>query len=73
MNYHISAKERKRLIHHLVVARRHAGFNQTDAAHKLGRSQTYLSKIEIGQRKIDVLELKQLAKLYHKPVLYFLR
>ncbi len=68
-----SAKERKRLIHHLVVARRKAGLNQTDAAKKLGRTQTYLSKIEVGQRKIDVLELKRLAKLYHKPVLYFLR
>lgn len=73
MDYRISAKERKRLLHHLVVARKYVGLNQTDAARKLGKTQTYLSKIEVGQRKIDVLELKQLAKLYHKLILYFLR
>ena len=68
----IYSKAHKRLIKRLIHARKKAGLNQTEAAKKLGRTQTYLSKIEVGQRKIDVLELKRLAKIYKKPVIYFL-
>lgn len=68
----IYSTEHKKLISRLVKARKMTGLNQTEAAKKLGRTQTYLSKIEVGQRKIDVLELKKLAKIYNRPVNYFL-
>jgi hypothetical protein len=39
----------------------------------MGRSHTFLSKCESGERSLDVMELLQLANIYKKPVNYFLR
>ncbi|MEK7075252.1 MAG: helix-turn-helix transcriptional regulator, partial [Patescibacteria group bacterium] len=36
-------------------------------------TQSYLSKIESGQRRFDVLQLKEFAKLYKKPLDYFVK
>ncbi len=67
----IYSSDHKRLISRLIKARKEAGLNQTAASKLLGRTQTYLSKIEVGQRKIDVLELKKLSKIYKKPITFF--
>jgi len=68
----IYKKEHKRLIDRIVKARKEAGLSQVKAAKLLGKSQSYISKIEVAQRKIDVIELKRLAELYNKPMGYFL-
>jgi hypothetical protein len=39
----------------------------------MGRSHTFLSKCESGERSLDVMELLQLANIYKKPVNHFLR
>jgi hypothetical protein len=39
---------------------------------RLGMAHSFLSKCETGDRRIDVLELIQLAQLYGKPPQYFL-
>lgn len=41
----------------LVQLRTHAGVTQTQLATKLGIPQSRVSKIEIGERRIDVIEL----------------
>lgn len=46
-----------RMLARLVEARRSAGLNQVELAEKLGRPQSFVSKIEKGDRRIDVLEL----------------
>jgi transcriptional regulator with XRE-family HTH domain len=46
-----------RMLACLVQARRAAGLNQVELAEKLGRPQSFVSKIEKGDRRIDVLEL----------------
>ncbi len=38
----------------------------------MGKSRTFLSKCELGERRLDVIELQQIAKIYGKTVLYFL-
>lgn len=72
MKSDIYSKEHGRLIKRLIQARQEAGLNQIEAAKRLGRSQSYLSKIEVGQRKVDVIELKKIARVYKKPTSYFL-
>ncbi|MCK4815143.1 helix-turn-helix transcriptional regulator [bacterium] len=68
----IYSKEHKRLIGRIITARREAGLSQVQAANLLGKSQSYMSKVELAQRKIDVIELKRLAQIYKKPMSYFL-
>ncbi|MFA6099174.1 MAG: helix-turn-helix transcriptional regulator [Patescibacteria group bacterium] len=72
MNSEIYSKEHKKLIERIIQARKEAGFNQMEAAKRLSRSQSYISKIEVGQRKIDVIELKKIAKIYKRPMNYFI-
>jgi transcriptional regulator with XRE-family HTH domain len=42
----------------LRQVREDAGLTQADLARKIGNKQTYVSKCERGQRRIDVIELK---------------
>lgn len=56
----------------LVLARENSGLTQREAASELGRSQSYVAKSESGERRVDVIELAEFAKLYRKPITYFL-
>ncbi|MDA8046499.1 MAG: helix-turn-helix transcriptional regulator [Actinomycetota bacterium] len=38
-----------------------AGLSQTELARRLARSQTFVSKVELGERRLDVEELRQVC------------
>jgi transcriptional regulator with XRE-family HTH domain len=46
----------------LVAARLEAGLTQTELAGKLGRPQSFVSKIEKGERRVDVVEFCAIAR-----------
>lgn len=69
----IYSDEHKYLVSQLKKAREEAGLDQITVAKLLGRTQSYVSKVESGQRRIDVVQLKQFARIYKKPLDYFLR
>ena len=56
--------DHKKIVERLKKARVEAGLGQIEVAEKLSRTQSYVSKIESGQRRFDVLQLKEFAKLY---------
>jgi transcriptional regulator with XRE-family HTH domain len=60
------------LLLRLREARKAAGMSQEEVAAALGARQKYISKIETGERRIDPLELQELAELYGKPIQFFL-
>ncbi len=55
----------------LREAREAAGLSQIEAAARLGKPQSFISKCESGERRIDVIELKVLADLYGKNLCFF--
>lgn len=61
----------QKFIQKLRQARLDAGFTQVDVGKKLKKPQAYISKIERGERRVDVVELQEFAKLYKKPLDYF--
>lgn len=46
----------------LVDARRKTGLTQIDVAARLRRPQSFVSKVESGERRLDVVELIQYAE-----------
>lgn len=61
----------QKLIQRLRKARLEAGLTQVEAGKKIKKPQAYLSKIERGERRIDAVELGELAKVYGKSLDYF--
>ena len=56
----------------LIKARQGFGLTQVDVAEKLKKPQSFVSKIERGERRLDVVELEMFAKLYKKKLDWFL-
>ena len=69
----IYTNEYKNVIKKLKQARTETGLTQVDISLKLKKPQSYISKIERGERRIDVAELSVLAKIYKKPLNYFVK
>jgi len=53
-------------------ARLKAGLTQAEVARTLGVPQSFVSKCESGERRVDAVELERFAKLYGKAVSFFL-
>ncbi len=68
----IYSEEHKHLIGQLKKARKEAGLEQNEAAKLLAKTQSYISKIESGQRRVDLIQLKEFARIYKKPLNYFI-
>ena len=61
----------QKLIQRLRQSRQEADLTQVEAGKLLKKPQAYISKIERGERRIDAVELDELAKIYNKPLDYF--
>ncbi len=61
----------RRFLARLREARRQAGLTQAEAARRLGKPQSFLSKCESGERRVDFIELLALAELYGVDVNFF--
>lgn len=56
-----SSRSRTPLLGLLKAVRTDAGLTQSQLARKLGQPQSYVSKYESGERRLDVLELRQVC------------
>lgn len=52
--------------------RKEAGLRQQDLAIRLGQPQSFVSKYEIGERRLDVLELRQVCLAMDVPLTTFI-
>jgi transcriptional regulator with XRE-family HTH domain len=69
----IYSKEYRKAVENLKKARHEAGLKQTEVAKKLIQPQSFVSKVECGERRLDVAELMQFAAIYKKAVDFFLK
>ncbi len=58
----LTTKRHAALIDLLVTAREKAGLTQTELADRLGEYQSFVARLESGQRRIDVVELMTIAE-----------
>ncbi|HEV2913187.1 MAG TPA: helix-turn-helix transcriptional regulator [Pyrinomonadaceae bacterium] len=56
----------------LREARKEKGLTQTEVASMLGKPQSYVTKCETGERRVDIVELADFARVYEKSLDYFL-
>ena len=68
----IRTKEYAVLIEKLIKARHEAGLRQIEVAKLVNRPQSYISRMESGEYRLDVLELKRFTKIYRKKIEYFM-
>ena len=68
----VYSAEYKTILSRLKKARLESKLNQSEVAKKLRKPQSYISKVESGERRLDVVELKKLAGIYKKPVSFFI-
>ena len=72
MNRNDYNKKRRYLSFKLIEAREKAGLSQKQVSERKIVSQTELSKIENGARRVDFLILIELAKIYNQPITFFI-
>jgi len=68
MSKTIWTKEYAKFIKKLKQARLKAGLRQIEVAKKLKRPQSYISRVESGGYRLDIIEVKRFAKLYGKSM-----
>lgn len=59
----VYSDEYQRVIKALKKARKDKGITQTQLAEALGKPQSFIAKVENGERRLDVVEFVHLARL----------
>ncbi len=65
------SQQYRKFLDRLRIAREDAGLTQEQVAQKLRVEQSWVSKVERGVRRLDVVELAMFARIYKKPARYF--
>ncbi len=71
--YRLSSPDYRAMVEKLKQAREEAGLHQAEVAERLGKPQSYVSKVERAERRIDPPELARFAEAYGREVGWFLR
>jgi len=58
----IYSADYRRLLKELVRARKAAQLTQVEVARRLGKPQSFVSKYERGERRLDVIEFLRVAR-----------
>lgn len=73
MTKSVFSKQYERFKQLLIEARKKAGLTQVELAERLSRPQSYVSKYERGERRLDVIEFLDLAEAIGIEPIEFLR
>lgn len=65
-------RERDALLALLRAVRQEAGLRQQDLAARMGVPQSFVSKVETGERRLDLLELRRVCRALELPLTAFI-
>ena len=71
MSKTLGTSRHRALIAFLTAKRHAAGMSQTDLAKALGEYQSFVARMESGQRRVDVIEYENLARILNFDVQEF--
>lgn len=69
----IRLNQQKKLLVLLRSVRVDAGLTQSELASRLGTDQTFVSKYESGERRLDILELREVCQVIGIDFVAFIR
>ena len=69
----IRLNQQKKLLVLLRGMRVDAGLTQSELASRLARDQTFVSKYESGERRLDILELREVCQALGHDFVAFIR
>lgn len=46
-----------------IAARKAAGFSQASLAKRIGRPQSFIAKVEVGERNLDVVKFAKISRI----------
>ena len=67
----IHSSRQRRLCRLLREVRQEAGLTQAEVAARLGRPQSFVSKYESGERRLDLIELQTVCKALDTDLVAF--
>jgi transcriptional regulator with XRE-family HTH domain len=73
MKKHIRLNQHKKLLVLLRGVRVEAGLTQSELASRLDTDQTFISKYESGERRLDILELRKVCRAIGTDFVTFIR
>lgn len=73
MSMRNSLTQEARLQALLREVRKKAGVRQADLAERLGQPQSFVSKYESGERRLDIIELREVCQALDLPLQEFIR
>lgn len=73
MEKSIYSREYAAVLRLLRAARESSGITQVDLAKRLKVTQSFVSKIERGDRRLDIVQLRSLCKIFGVSLLDFVK
>ena len=64
MDKSITSQEYRTFLRQLRLARKRSGLNQIELAARIGETQSFVSKCERGERRLDVMELRVFCRAF---------
>lgn len=73
MKKSLNTIEQRALLKTLYSLRVGQGYKQTDLAKKIGVPQSFISKVESGERRIDLVELREIVHALDTSLQLFIK